>query len=197
MSLKKSNYRIQSSLANLLFVTYDLPLIWNDYNYNMLLSKHSLIVRNNKDFIERLEAIQLSALASHLEIIRSAFHDYIIHHEKNLKQDHFDYMNKIGLFLFHIRCALLHTNDELIPRADKKDIPAFKVSIPVTYYNNNPKFDPNGQSKYLFRWPKINKGKKINITAKKIHEIILLSYHILEITKKQKISTLVAYLNKI
>ena len=39
--------------------------------------------------------------------------------------------------------------------------------------------------------------KRLDVTPKRIYELILLSYHVLEITKKQKVSTLLRYLNRL
>ncbi len=200
MALKKERHKLQSSLANFVFVIHDLPLIWKDTIYQMLIEQRSLIVRTQKDFNERLEAIQLSVFTSHAEIMRKAFYEYLIHHKKDLDNSHHkDYMDKLGWFLFDLRNALAHTEGKLIPRWSEtvKSPETFQIEIPVKAWKDLKEFDPNSKVPYKFIWRKIKKERDLKITLEKIYEIALLSYHVLEITKKQKSSTLFSYLEKI
>lgn len=83
---------------------------------------------------------------------------------------------------------------EQILRVEKLKNKGLFINIPCS--NKPGGYQFNGKSKYFKKIHfKVNPGKKITLNKNFIGKIRLLSYHILEITKKQKLPTLSKYLN--
>ena len=155
MALKKSNHKIQSSLANFVFVNNDLSSIWNSLDWQKFAALPVPIVRTEKDFLERIEAIKLSVLTHHTEIIRQALHEYIKILPRNI---HTQYLDSLGWFLFDLRNAFSHTKGKLIAQWDPKGVNSpqtFKINIPIKHLGANLIFKPNSKITYKFVWKRI------------------------------------------
>ncbi len=195
MVLKKSAYKLQSSLAHYIFTQRELLVICDSYDWSKLTHIQGAIVRSKKDFEQMLEAVRLSVLVNHIEIMRQALYEHIeLIGENNIPQK----LNDLGFFLFDLRNALSHTRGALIPRWDVKvkTKGTFSVDIPIHKQDRGQIF--SSHSKVSTRLvAKVKPNKTIRLTTRFFDQIVLLSYHVLFILKKQKSSTLSSYLNAI
>jgi hypothetical protein len=134
-----------------------------------------------------------------MEIMRHAFYEYIQQCDTSIDSHHLKYLNDLGLFLLDMRNALLHTRDALVAKGPEKqkDVRTkkkFSINIPIRQIGENWIFDPRSKNGKALSWSAIKAGKEVKTTKRFLNKIIVLSYHVLEITKRQKASTLVEYL---
>ena len=202
MALKKACHKLQSSLANFIFVNFDLPQVWKEQDWQIFKRTPWSIVRDEKDHRERLIAIQLSVLAHHIEIMKQCLYEQI---EQPAFKDNKD-LEALDYFLRDLRNSFAHTTGKLIPQYSnekplwtkkKLNKNSFEVNMPVEKIKNSIQFALNSNFSIKFIWKKIKPNKEIKVNDRFILSILILSYHVLEITKKQKRHTLDAYLKKI
>jgi len=201
VALEKARHKLQSSLANFVFVNIDLPPVWKTLNWEMFNISSRSIIKEKKDLEERLEAMRLSVLTYHIEIMKQSLYEQI----ELLNCDDNKDLKALKYFLLDLRNAFGHTTGKLIPQySNNKPLHTnktlnkntFEVDIPVEN-ETTAEFDPSSNFSMKFTWKGIKPNKEVKVNDPFIHKILILSYHVLEITKKQKKSTLNSYLNKI
>lgn len=194
MFLRKSAHKLQSSLAHYIFAQRELLFISDHFDWRSLTRFPDAIVRNKKDFSQMIEAIRISVLASHLEIMRQAFYEHIVF----IDHDKIPGMKDLGFFLFDLRNAFAHTRGILVPRWDKapKSKKLFSIDIPSNNHETGTKFNHVSKVSIKF-FMKVEPEKIIMTTSSFFDQIALLSYHVLHIVKKQKHATLLKYINGI
>lgn len=199
MALKEPRHKIQSSLANFKFAIQDLSSLWPFINWEAFAHLSNPIVRSECDLRERLEALQLSVLSHHLEITRAAFNEFRENYQNDTANK--EYLENLGWFLFEMRNAFAHAEGTLIAKGNPKQrihtIGSFKINIPVKLVGNEIGFDAHSKVVHTISFPAIEHNQEIKVTPKFLQNILLLSYHVLEITKKKKIITLNRYLTRI
>ncbi len=179
----------------MVFANRELLIMRDCFEWRRLIQLPAAIVRNEQDYLQMFEALRLSVLANHAEIMRQALKEHIdfvdnVHVEGAL--------DGLGFFLFDFRNAFSHTRDTLIPRWSEKTKTkgVFSCAIPIAKQADGIKFVTKGSASMKFVM-KVTPGKVIRVTGDLINSIILLSYHVLELVKKQKPHTLERYLKNI
>ena len=138
------------------------------------------------------DQVRLSVLAYHVEIMRTALYEHIQYLGGQAVPQA---IHDLGGFLFALRNALAHTNHALVPAWDQKvKTGVIWVNIPVERTNGSLRFVPESIVTHRISF-RMGPSKKIKINDGFIHNIELLSWHVLTIVKKQKISTLGKYLS--
>jgi len=197
MALKNSVHKIQSSLANFIFANRGLIDMWAIFDYKQFIRMNDPIVKNENDYIERLEAIRVSVLISHIEILKQSFFEYIQWIKPIGSTPCIEELDDLGRYLFDLRNAFNHSRGELIPKfSEKIKKKLITVIIPVTKIGKLFLYDP--KSKYAKKFV-LNRqpSQKIRADDIFINKICILSYHILHITKRKKIATLEKYLGHV
>ena len=70
------------------------------------------------------------------------------------------------------------------------------IHIPVSVAGNGVHFDPNSRHSCVIKF-KVKRNRTLVINKDFVSKVVLLSYHVLEIVKKQKNKTLDRYLDRI
>ncbi len=196
MALKKACHKLQSSLAHFIFANRELIYIRDNFVWQIFKKKYPApIVRNKTEWDQMFEAIVLSVLVNHIEIMRQALYEHINYiGEKDVPQK----LHNLGKFLFDLRNALSHTKGALIPRWSEKPKTngLFSIDIPVQKEEAGLSFDFKSKASVGFQ-ANVKPGKTIKITSSTIDKLVILSYHVLFILKKQKRNTLIKYLDRI
>jgi hypothetical protein len=205
MVLIRSRHKISSSIAHYVFGTQELPVVLRQMHWKIFTTAPLVIVQKEEHLSQMIMAIQLSVLARHMEILRQAFYEYLEKYKKQnapLEAQHIRYLEDLGWFLFDMRNALGHTRNALVAKGPEKegDIKYkgnFKINVPVNEIGMEVGFDAESKYSYTLSWPAIKVKKEIKIIEEFLYKITLLSYHVLEITKKQNKSILIKYLARV
>jgi len=212
MALKDPRHKIQSSFAVFEFTNKELIKLLpeNPYLMDWLIDFPQATVNSYSQWEQIVDGIQISALISHIEIVQQSLREY---REKRPINDLkcLEHIDDIIEFLRHLRNSLKHTkydDKKLIFRwrsptksLSEKDLLTFEklkrtglsIDIPVIKKSNGCYFNEKSRTKYRINF-KIKIEKEIT-KEDFIHEIRLLSWHILAITKKQTPHTLFKYLH--
>jgi hypothetical protein len=202
MSLKQPEHKIQSSFAVLEFTCKELPIIQNPIYLNTLTQLPDATIKNIEQAQQIVIQTRLCVFAYHVEILKQSLREYI--QRMNFRQ--LEHLEETSYFLQQLRNALSHTNDKLVPRWNTEEKKqknkrlwekivntGITIRIPVIEERGGYRFNEKSKSLKIIIF-KIRPGKTILINTQYISKIRLLSWHVLTITKKQKLSTLSNYL---
>ena len=200
MTLRKAFHKTQSSLSLLQFAMVDLEYIKKNFYWKQFAAKiqkgdKGFISRNKKDYYQKIDEILISIISYHIEIMKQSLHEHIMF----LQIPSSDFLNKLRFFLLDFRNAFSHFAGELIPKFDRsvRTKQPLLIHIPIKCVDTCKEFTPNSIESFSLNCiAKPNKKIKLN-RHPFITNLYLLSCHILEILKKQKLSTLEKYLRRI
>lgn len=195
MALKNSAYKIQSSTATFFFANRDLLHMAKIVSWQELNKIPAPLVRNQEEYNQLIEALRLTSLANHTEIIKQAFYEY----QSRLNANSYSsLLEALKNFLLDLRNAFNHHAGELTPRWAKKPHTkgTFKINIPIKKLENGyNQFNPTSKSFILFKMT-VKPNKRIKVSTDFINQIYYLSMLVLTITKKRKVSSLTKYLDQ-
>lgn len=218
MALKDPRHKVQSSLASFLFVNKDLPFLENYLPWDHISRTFALIDvptgKTKEDYSILIMGTRIAMCGYHLEIMQEALSEFMENYASY--QSVHDALYELQKYLYLLRCALLHADGELLPVwefnrkkpspkeqnvVDKLEKKGLTIKIPcIKSVKNGTKylgFDVKEKSKYYHRLNcKIRLKHKVGLGKRLIRKLILLSYHVLAITKKKNINTLSKYLNR-
>ncbi len=223
MALKSPAQKIMSSLAMFKFSRTELRFMrdeavnWEELSKQIMEGTNCIPIGKTKsDYAKVIEAIRLAACGYHVEIMGQALEEYIS--EKNLSN--IASLYELEKYLFLLRCALLHTEGELLAKwqfnrnnPTKKEINAIKklqagglkIKIPVIKVEGKDDcYDEKSEiyKKLTFKvYLKKNNNNGtthpiVRLNEGLIYKLMLLSDHVCTITKKKNPSTLLKYLNR-
>jgi len=206
-SLKAPQHKIQSSFATYEFMMKELPIIQNKFDWRELVDLPNSTVRSKDEYDQHFITLGLASLGQHVEICKQSLYEYR-ERRKDLSQNHREHLEMIVDFLSLLRNSLLHTKGKLIPvwknedknrliRIKKSLFPkGFLLNIPGKNLSHGILFKEDGQDFYKLHI-EVKLKKIITIDEDFLNKIRLVSWHILTITKKRKLSTLTKYLDHI
>ena len=167
--LKHPRHKLQSSLGSLQFALQDLPIIRDNFDKKNLLS-----LEGQKNYNQALEQITLAVLSNHLEIMRQSFKEFIDSLNTKDQSSHARYLEQLSWFLFDLRNAHNHTENELTPKWGKKiniekfftdrTIINYFIDIPFKQNTIFKGFHPQSKKSLRLSWLNIKSGKEIIIT---------------------------------
>jgi|GEM_PF-5427380 len=211
MALKDPRHKIQSSFAGFGFTNRELiALLSLPWVLPWLKSFKNATIQEDGQLEQILTGIRIPVMVYHVEIMQQSLRE---HQKKVILIDphHIVYIKELIQFLRHLRNALSHSKNALIPRWDidtdklnKEDTEilekfkktGFSINIPIIKETNGCYFHEKSNIMYKMN-VKIKLRKNIVLNDTFIYEMILLSSHILTITKKQKTNTIFKYLARI
>jgi hypothetical protein len=192
MALNKPDQKLKGSLSHYIFARRDLQIMRKNFPWKILAGIPAAVIKSEKDYNQKFVEILLSVLANHIEITRQAFYEHFTYLNKPLIPE----LESLGNFLFDLRNTLSHTRGSLQPKWDAKPKSnTFQINIPVNDLSNFG-YNPKGSTSFKYSI-KIVPGKILKIDVAFFLLIELLSFHILQIIKQQKISSIQSYLNSI
>lgn len=204
MALKGPVHKIRSSIASYIFTTRELPAVVLQLDWRIFTTPPLIIVKKESDLVQMLDAARLAVLAYHMEIMRQAFYEHIMNIKCDipLNLEHKQYLDDLGWFLFQMRNAFGHTREKLIAKGPQEERSIkikgrFLINIPVRKVVGGVEFDCRSKKVLTLSLPEVKVNKEIKVNEIFLRNLLLLSYHILEITKKQKNSTLIRYLTHV
>ncbi len=197
MVLKKSVHKVRSSLATFLFAQRELPIIARDYPRKRLEQLCPFTVaRTDNEYIQLIQHLQLISCSSHFEILSRSLMEHL-----NLlgftKIDSDPRLTDLRKLCKELRDAFGHiAKNDLIPKWSKIDPQTLSIKVPLTNIKEGYILDPHSKFSYVITI-KTTKNQEILFTNNFVRKSVILSYHVLEILKKQKTTTLDKYLNRI
>jgi hypothetical protein len=197
MVLKKSVYKLRSSIASFIFAQRDLKIIANYFSREQLLQLYpNTVARTDKEYFQMFEQIQIISCSSHFEILSSSLKEHL--EVLNLNQINSDKrITPLRQLCKELRDAFSHIGkNELIPIWDEINPETLPIRVPVKSIEKGIIFDSYSRFSCIITI-ETTKNKVIVFNNNFIDKTLILSYHVLEILKKQKIKTLDYYLNKI
>ncbi len=218
MSLKSPKYKIQASFACFEFACKELIFLRDNFNWLELAKIIPDATGKNIENYQRLiDSAKIAIFGYHVEIMQQGLEEYIKSANNFLSPENNFILKELQTYLYLLRCALLHTEGELVPTWQYKQQNPTKIKVLIIEKLKSKGMDvkiPCITEIGGFRYnEKSNNFKKLNfkIHLKKdgiqkhpivylnknfINKLRLLSWHVLTITKKRKYSTLCKYLNK-
>lgn len=219
MALKKPSEKINSSFAMFEFARKELMYL-SDYLDWQVFSKSIAdpTSKTNEKYKQLIDATCIAVCGYHIEITQQALKEYMNNLNELLDTKYENILYELHKYLYLLRCALLHTEDEIYARwifsrksPTKKEGDSIKklqskgltVKIPGIQEPGGFRFNEKSNNfkklNFKIHLKKNNNKEKhptVRLNKNLISKLSLLSWHVLTITKKKKVSTLIKYLNK-
>ncbi len=197
MVLKKSVHKLRTSIASFLFAQQDLQIIANNFPRELLLKLcPNTVARTDKEYFQMFKQMQIISCSSHFEILsRSLMEHLSLLGLKKIGSD--PRLTDLRNLCKELRDAFGHiAKNALIPQWSDIDPQTLSIKVPLTNHEKMFIFDPHSKFSYEITI-KTTRNKEILFNNHFINTSVILSYHVLEILKKQKTTTLDQYLNRI
>lgn len=213
MALKKPSAKIKSSFAMFEFASKELLYLRNGMDWmTFLKSIPEPTGRSVQDYHQLIEATRIAIFGYHLEILQESLREFrdtkIV---QNLPAHHQDLLHHLWIYVFQLRCALLHAKGTLIPRWDiqipkdpqsprriiinKLTTTGLNIKIPILEESKGVRFSEKSKKLMHLNF-KIRLKKNIPINDNFIHRMRLVSWHIFTMTKKRSSKKLEEYIDK-